>query len=555
MSWKEKPLKLVIQIQVLCRKPLIKLYLKLGMILAAASLCGQSPAPAFEVVNGTSALASLSPRVVAVIVGENITPASQLGCVFSNQFGWPLNLDGVQVFVNQKLASIASHCRLPLPGGVTQEVLTCQFPADLASGQATVVVSVNDIESAPVAVTLQSHAPALTEYFVAGGQKRGAFRHPQSGQLVGADAPALPGEVLSIGAIGLGPTDPVVAVGEITPPLAPATVTKPSVEIDGEAVEVLGAALRVGHVGVYDVTFRVPAAFASAMHLVRLNMAGVPSNEVVLIGPGGTGPSINAVVNAASFAPNEPAAPGSILSLFVSGLQGATNTALFPATTFDGLSVTFDGTPAPLFAIVPEAGQINVLAPLELAEAGAVDVRITASGAAGAAFPLALAAASPGIFRSGPDQTFAAVVLANTAWLAVPDRVAQALSLPTDCAGQGIHPASYCGHPLRPGETLQLYLTGLGKATLDGDPNAPPLSTGQVAPAGGPLYRTVSTPQVTIGGLPADVAFSGLAPGFAGLYQINAVVPAAVSPGDMVSIQVTTANGLSDSAMIAVQAP
>jgi adhesin/invasin len=36
---------------------------------------------------------------------------------------------------------------------------------------------------------------------------------------------------------------------------------------------------------------------------------------------------------------------------------------------------------------------------------------------------------------------------------------------------------------------------------------------------------------VTIGGQPADVSFSGLAPGFAGLYQINVTAPSNLSPG------------------------
>jgi uncharacterized protein (TIGR03437 family) len=78
---------------------------------------------------------------------------------------------------------------------------------------------------------------------------------------------------------------------------------------------------------------------------------------------------------------------------------------------------------------------------------------------------------------------------------------------------------------------------------------SPPLNRG------GSLYNSVIVPQVTIGGLPAQVAFSGLSPGFAGLYQVNAIVPAGVSPGDSVPLRVSTPNGLSDTVMIAIQAP
>jgi uncharacterized protein (TIGR03437 family) len=43
---------------------------------------------------------------------------------------------------------------------------------------------------------------------------------------------------------------------------------------------------------------------------------------------------------------------------------------------------------------------------------------------------------------------------------------------------------------------------------------------------------------VTIGGLPADIEFAGAAPGFAGLVQLNARIPAGVAPGDNVPVVV-----------------
>jgi uncharacterized protein (TIGR03437 family) len=56
------------------------------------------------------------------------------------------------------------------------------------------------------------------------------------------------------------------------------------------------------------------------------------------------------------------------------------------------------------------------------------------------------------------------------------------------------------------GEPLEIYATGLG--------------------------RPIAETSVTIGGRPATVLFAGPAPGFAGLDQINVLVPADASPGD-----------------------
>jgi uncharacterized protein (TIGR03437 family) len=78
-------------------------------------------------------------------------------------------------------------------------------------------------------------------------------------------------------------------------------------------------------------------------------------------------------------------------------------------------------------------------------------------------------------------------------------------------------------NPASKGETLVIYLTGLGPV--------------QNTPASGAaaslttLSPTVIRPKVTIGGFDAAVVYAGLTPGFIGLYQINATVPTAKASG------------------------
>jgi uncharacterized protein (TIGR03437 family) len=62
----------------------------------------------------------------------------------------------------------------------------------------------------------------------------------------------------------------------------------------------------------------------------------------------------------------------------------------------------------------------------------------------------------------------------------------------------------------------------------------------------------MAMPVVTIGGVPATVSFSGLAPGFVGLYQINAQVPAATLTGPWIPIGLTIGGVTSNTATIAV---
>ena len=134
---------------------------------------------------------------------------------------------------------------------------------------------------------------------------------------------------------------------------------------------------------------------------------------------------------------------------------------------------------------------------------------------------------NPGIFTTAATgEGQGSILIAGTTTLAAP---------------VGAFPDS---RPVRKGEFIAIFATGLGPVT-----NMP--ATG--APASdNPLSVTTTLPQVTIGGIPATVTFSGLAPGFVGLYQINVEIPAGAPSGDAIEVVVTIGGAQSNAVTIAV---
>ncbi len=206
-----------------------------------------------------------------------------------------------------------------------------------------------------------------------------------------------------------------------------------------------------------------------------------------------------ALVNAASY--DTKIAPGSIAALFGSNLttqQAEAATSLPLPTSLAGLSVKINGITAPLF--YASASQVNLQVPSGV-NVGTVTVEVfngssptpIASGTA------SVVDAAPGIFTvdaTGRNQ--AAVLNSDYSINADFDRF----------------PGS---RPEASGNFVIIYATGIGATN-------PQVADGQAAPSS-PLALATDTTTVTIGGLQAQVLFSGLAPGFVGLWQINAILP------------------------------
>ena len=252
--------------------------------------------------------------------------------------------------------------------------------------------------------------------------------------------------------------------------------------------------------------------------LLLLSLAAAGWAQVPRIAEGG-------VLNGASFTRGQPVAPGSLISLFGSDLAArlAQGDSIPLSTTIDDVFVTVNGIRAPLYFV--SAGQINAQLPWEAGGSGTAAVIVNRGGAASAPATVSLTSAAPGLIMvSGSTQAIAVNSADGT--LAAP---------PGSIAGLETHGA-------RAGDVLILYATGLGAVM-------PPVRSG--ANSVDELRRTVVTPVVMIGGVAATVAFSGLSPQFVGVNQLNVVVPAGVTAGPGVPIQIQ-ANGMSHTANIAI---
>ena len=230
-------------------------------------------------------------------------------------------------------------------------------------------------------------------------------------------------------------------------------------------------------------------------------------------------PPSAAIVNAASFAANS-LAPGSLISIFGSGLAAAVAQASsvpWP-TQLGNTTVSVNGKAIPVYYVSP--GQINAQLPVDLA-AGAAQLTISVGSATSAPVSFTVAAAAPGIFTYGLLR-------------------AVAVNYTGSPNGRLVGPSS----PAHPGDALVVYLTGGGAV----QPTGGAWTTGALAPPG--LSPVTAPFSVTVGGLPAPVAYLGLTPGFIGLYQLNVQVPA-LPAGD--HTLVITVNGkASSSALVSV---
>jgi uncharacterized protein (TIGR03437 family) len=260
--------------------------------------------------------------------------------------------------------------------------------------------------------------------------------------------------------------------------------------------------------------------------LILIAGATIASAQTPTVAQGG-------VLNGASFAKGQAVSPGSLVSIFGTGLVSklATADTIPLSSNLGGVTVTFsDLPPAPLLAVIPGVpgqsdDQINAQLPWEIGTGtGVVNVMVTTPN--GTSLPVAVnfAPSMPGIFSSpAGGQSYGIAVNSADSSLVWPQTLAAN------------------AHPATAGNVLIIYATGLG--AVDHTP-----ADGSIP---GVLTTTMMTPTVLFGGVPGTVLFSGLAPQFVGVNQLNVQVPNGVTPGSVVPLQIQV-NGFTSTNQVVV---
>ena len=222
----------------------------------------------------------------------------------------------------------------------------------------------------------------------------------------------------------------------------------------------------------------------------------------------------------ASFEEYSSAAPGTYLTLIGKGLAASrvlASTIPLPGQLGD-TSVLLAGRALPLHFVSPN--QINVLVPYGLPRNTPLELVVRrGNNRTGTPAPLTLGDAAPGIFTINSTGKGPGIVLD------------QDFRLITET------------NPARVGRVGIVLATGLGDVT-------PALGDNEQTAAD--VRRTVLPVSVKVGGRQAQVLFSGLLPGFAGVYQVNFLFPEGAT-GDAATLDLGAGGHASNTVTVTVR--
>jgi trimeric autotransporter adhesin len=234
-----------------------------------------------------------------------------------------------------------------------------------------------------------------------------------------------------------------------------------------------------------------------------LTLVGAPDGTVNPASPNSVTPVIASVTNSASNQSVGTIAPGELITIYGSNLAASAMSASLPwPDQMAGTQVFVGGLPLPMQYAAP--GQLNLQVPYGLTPGGNAQFTVQQGNAYSIPLSVVVAAAQPAIFTSDQSGSGQGLIYQS-------DMITLAAA----------------GTPATAGDTVAILCSGLGAV-------APPVPEGTAPPT--PPSSSTVLPIVTIGGQQAQVSSSGLAPGVAGWYQVNAIVPSGITPGNAVPV-------------------
>ncbi len=217
--------------------------------------------------------------------------------------------------------------------------------------------------------------------------------------------------------------------------------------------------------------------------------------------------------------------PGELVSLYGTfGVQSQSAKTLPISTNLGGVQVFVNGIAAPVYLV--SENQISVLIPYEIAGDSFATFQVEVNGTKSNLVTLYSDNTSPGIYTQTANGIGAGAIL-HTDYSEVT-----------------------AANPAMPGDTVIMFMSGLGPVT-------PGVGDGASA-SGSPISNSVESPYISVylfdgsNFVPAQVLFAGLAPFYAGLYQVNFTLPSGGLNDGNASISFGTLEAINQMATISL---
>jgi uncharacterized protein (TIGR03437 family) len=387
----------------------------------------------------------------------------------------------------------------PASGTTPSSVQVSANGASLAVGQYTGTVTIASAGASGSPISVGVILNVVTPATLTASPTSLAF-----GYTIGLAAPAAQNIVVS--ATGGTGSVPLTAQAQFTSTGAGAWLAVTPASSNAPATFAVSVSTAGLAAGAYNGSIAIASsnALASLTIPVTLTVTSIPA------------PVVSSVANAASYSTGA-VSPGENIVIFGSGIGPATLAQatvannVFP-TVVGSTRVLFDGVPAPV--LYASNGQTSVMVPYGVAGRATTSVVVEYSGVQSAPIGYNVAPAAPGIYTQNSQGTGPGAILN------------QNLSV------------NGTANPEKRGNVIAIYMTGEGQTTPQG------VDGTVIAAVVSALKYPNLAVTVTIGGIPAVVAYAGSAPGLiSGVMQVNVTIPLTAPTGTQpVVVTVGTAN-------------